>query len=109
MQPMWITKADSRRSELFYDQGYSFEIDWWSLGTIIYECLVGWPPFASENPQDTYRKIVNWQHTLFFPDDVQLSHNSVHLIRWYVIFVSTLRSTHRGRIIRRPRSIASIA
>ncbi|KAK0652267.1 kinase-like domain-containing protein [Cercophora newfieldiana] len=67
--------------ELFYDQGYSFEIDWWSLGTIIYECLVGWPPFASENPQDTYRKIVNWQHTLFFPDDVQLSHNSVHLIR----------------------------
>ncbi|KAK0627044.1 kinase [Immersiella caudata] len=67
--------------ELFYDQGYSFEIDWWSLGTIIYECLVGWPPFASENPQDTYRKIVNWQHTLFFPDDIQLSHNAVHLIR----------------------------
>jgi protein-serine/threonine kinase len=67
--------------ELFYDQGYSFEIDWWSLGAIIYECLVGWPPFASENPQDTYRKIVNWQHTLFFPDDVQLSHDAVHLIR----------------------------
>ncbi|KAL2261539.1 hypothetical protein VTK26DRAFT_3937 [Humicola hyalothermophila] len=39
--------------ELFTGQGYWFEIDWWSLGTIIYECLVGWPPFASENPYDT--------------------------------------------------------
>jgi protein-serine/threonine kinase len=46
-----------------------------------YECLVGWPPFASENPNDTYRKIVNWQQTLFFPDDVPLTHNSVHLMR----------------------------
>jgi len=47
---------------------------------------VGWPPFASENPQDTYRKIINWQHTLFFPDDIQLSYNSIHLLRWYAYF-----------------------
>lgn len=67
--------------ELLFERGYSYEIDWWSLGTIIYECLVGWPPFASENPHDTYRKIVNWQQTLFFPDDVPLTHNSVHLMR----------------------------
>lgn len=70
--------------ELFSHQGYSFDIDWWSLGTIVYECLVGWPPFAAENPQDTYRKIVNWQHTLFFPDDIQLGYNAVHLIRGMV-------------------------
>ncbi|KAK3944122.1 kinase-like domain-containing protein [Diplogelasinospora grovesii] len=67
--------------ELFTKQGYSFDIDWWSLGTIIYECLVGWPPFAAENPYDTYRKIVNWPHTLFFPDDVPLSPIAIHLIR----------------------------
>ncbi|KAK0720678.1 serine/threonine kinase [Lasiosphaeris hirsuta] len=67
--------------ELFSTNGYSFEIDWWSLGTIIYECLVGWPPFAAETFHDTYRKIINWPHTLLFPDDIQLSYNAVHLIR----------------------------
>ncbi|KAK3359017.1 kinase-like domain-containing protein [Lasiosphaeria hispida] len=67
--------------ELFSTNGYSFEIDWWSLGTIIYECLVGWPPFAAETFYDTYRKIINWPHTLLFPDDIQLSYNAVHLIR----------------------------
>lgn len=33
--------------------------------------LVGYPPFCSETPQETYRKIINWRHTLRFPDDCQ--------------------------------------
>lgn len=69
--------------ELFSQNGYSFDIDWWSLGTIMYECLVGWPPFCADSPQGTYKKIVNWPQTLFFPDDIQLSPNAEHLIRRY--------------------------
>jgi protein-serine/threonine kinase len=35
----------------------------------MFECLVGWPPFCAEDAHDTYRKIVNWPSTLYFPED----------------------------------------
>ncbi|ROV90243.1 hypothetical protein VMCG_10269 [Cytospora schulzeri] len=67
--------------EILTLQGYSFDCDWWSLGAIMFECLVGWPPFCAENRKDVYRKIVNWQDTLTLPDDIQISHCAEHLIR----------------------------
>lgn len=67
--------------EIFIRKGYSQECDWWSLGAIMFECLVGWPPFCSETPQETYRKILNWKETLSFPDDIHLSPESEDLIR----------------------------
>ncbi|TPX14836.1 uncharacterized protein E0L32_004945 [Thyridium curvatum] len=67
--------------EIFTGQGYSFSCDWWSLGTIMFECLVGWPPFCAEDRHDTYRKIVNWSQALYFPEDVQLSPQAENLIR----------------------------
>ena len=33
----------------------------------------GYPPFCSENPQETYRKVMNWQKTLIFPPEVPIS------------------------------------
>jgi protein-serine/threonine kinase len=70
--------------EIFGGQGYSFECDWWSLGAIMFECLIGWPPFCADDPHDTYRKIVAWQETLYFPEDIQLGPEAEHLIRRYV-------------------------
>ncbi|POS73210.1 colonial temperature sensitive-1 [Diaporthe helianthi] len=67
--------------EILTGNGYSFDCDWWSLGTIMFECLVGWPPFCAEDRRDVYRKIVNWQHCLYFPDDVRLGHYAEHLIQ----------------------------
>ncbi|KAF4122531.1 protein-serine/threonine kinase [Geosmithia morbida] len=67
--------------EIFTGQGYSFDCDWWSLGTIMFECLVGWPPFCAEDNHDTYRKIVNWRQTLYFPDDITLGVEAENLIR----------------------------
>ncbi len=55
--------------EIFTGQGYSFSCDWWSVGAIMFECLVGWPPFCAEDAHDTYKKIVNWKQHLFFPED----------------------------------------
>ncbi|KAG0230363.1 Serine/threonine-protein kinase [Actinomortierella wolfii] len=67
--------------EIFLQQGYGQECDWWSLGAIMFECLVGYPPFCSENAHETYRKIMNWRETLYFPEDVHLSPEAEDLIR----------------------------
>ncbi|KAJ1814802.1 Serine/threonine-protein kinase [Coemansia sp. RSA 2598] len=67
--------------EIFLQQGYGKACDWWSLGAIMFECLVGYPPFCSENSHETYRKIMHWREALVFPDDVRLSPEAVHLIR----------------------------
>ncbi|KFX92060.1 hypothetical protein V495_03995 [Pseudogymnoascus sp. VKM F-4514 (FW-929)] len=67
--------------EIFSGHGYSYDCDWWSLGTIMFECQIGWPPFCAEEAPDTYRKIVNWRTTLHFPDDIQLGAEAENLIR----------------------------
>lgn len=67
--------------EIFTGQGYSFDCDWWSLGTILFECIVGWPPFCAEDRHDTSRKIVNWRQALYFPDDFTLGVEADSLIR----------------------------
>ncbi|RDL42270.1 Protein kinase-like (PK-like) [Venustampulla echinocandica] len=67
--------------EIFTGHGYGFDCDWWSLGTIMFECQVGWPPFCAEDAHDTYRKIVNWRQSLYFPEDIQLGPEAENLIR----------------------------
>jgi serine/threonine protein kinase len=66
--------------EVFAQTGYGQECDWWSLGVIMYECLVGYPPFYAEDPMSTCRKIVNWKKTLVFPDEANLNKDTQGLI-----------------------------
>ena len=50
--------------------GYGKAVDWWSLGTLIYEMLVGAPPFIDENRERMYQKIQF--EPLVFPDELLL-------------------------------------
>ena len=59
--------------EVFLQTGYDKTCDWWSLGVIMFEMLIGYPPFCSETPQETYRKVMNWKSTLEFPPEVPIS------------------------------------
>ncbi|KAG8640207.1 hypothetical protein MANES_13G035900v8 [Manihot esculenta] len=59
--------------EVLLKKGYAMECDWWSLGAIMYEMLVGYPPFYSDDPMSTCRKIVNWRTHLKFPEEAKLS------------------------------------
>lgn len=66
--------------EVLLKKGYGLECDWWSLGAIMYEMLVGFPPFYSDDPMATCRKIVNWGTTLKFPEEARLSREAKDLI-----------------------------
>ncbi|KAH9613905.1 hypothetical protein KSS87_000903 [Heliosperma pusillum] len=66
--------------EVLLKKGYGMECDWWSLGAIMYEMLVGYPPFYSDDPMSTCRKIVNWRHHLKFPEEARLSREAKDLI-----------------------------
>ncbi|KAJ7005977.1 serine/threonine-protein kinase 38-like [Populus alba x Populus x berolinensis] len=66
--------------EVLLKKGYGMECDWWSLGAIMYEMLVGYPPFYSDEPLSTCRKIVNWRTHLKFPEEAKLSPAAKDLI-----------------------------
>lgn len=66
--------------EVLLKKGYGLECDWWSVGAIMYEMLVGYPPFYSDEPVSTCRKIVHWRHHLKFPPEVRLSDDAKDLI-----------------------------
>ncbi|KAI8430503.1 hypothetical protein MSG28_000754 [Choristoneura fumiferana] len=59
--------------EVFLQTGYGPQADWWSLGVIMYEMLIGYPPFCSESPQETYRKVMSWRESLTFPPEIPIS------------------------------------
>lgn len=67
--------------EIFQQKGYGNECDWWSLGAIMFESLVGYPPFCSESTHETYQKIMQWQYYLVFPEDVHLSREAEDVVR----------------------------
>ena len=59
--------------EVFSQNGYGEEADWWSIGVMFFEMVVGYPPFFSENPSDTCKKIVKWKEHFSIPEDANLS------------------------------------
>ncbi len=66
--------------EVFAQTGYDERCDWWSLGVILYETLMGYPPFYADDPMTTCQKILNWRKTLHIPRDAGLSPIAVDLI-----------------------------
>lgn len=54
--------------EILEEKGHSFPVDWWALGILTYEMIVGFPPFytGSQNNQKMYDLIKS--KPVFFPD-----------------------------------------
>lgn len=44
--------------EIIQSKGHDRAVDWWALGILLYEMLVGYPPFYDESPYKIYEKIL---------------------------------------------------
>ena len=66
--------------EVLNKSGYGKDIDWWSVGVIFFEMLVGYAPFCSEETKEVCYKVINWQKFLKIPDDIKISKEAEDLI-----------------------------
>lgn len=67
--------------EVFGNKGYGQEVDWWSIGVILFEMMVGYPPFFADTPSETCQKIIKWEKYFNIPSDAKLSSNAISLIK----------------------------
>jgi len=51
----------------------------WALGIIIYNMLVGYPPFLASDYRQVYNKVQQGEFT--FPKELEISYNAQSLIR----------------------------
>lgn len=56
-------------------------MDYWSVGIILFELIVGEPPFYSESIVQTYQRIKNHEKELVFPENIEMSDAAKDLIR----------------------------
>lgn len=66
--------------EVLLRKGYTQLCDWWSVGVILFEMLVGQPPFLAPSPTETQLKVINWENTLHIPSQIKLSSEATDFI-----------------------------
>lgn len=59
--------------------GHNKPTDWWALGVLIYEMMVGFLPFRDKQMINMYKKIL--RQPVEFPESLQISEEAKDLIR----------------------------
>ena len=67
--------------EVIRQKGYGQEIDWWSLGVIMFEMMIGYPPFFSESSTETCKKILDWKNSLNIRPEANISKEAEDILR----------------------------
>jgi serine/threonine protein kinase len=61
--------AEYLAPEMLIGNGHDYTVDWWALGILIYEMIVGIPPFFNRNKHKMYNLIKSG--TINFPDKIK--------------------------------------
>lgn len=71
--------AEYLAPEVIQGAAYSYEVDWWSFGTMLYEMLTGITPFWADTHADMYVRVLHDE--LVFPDDRVLDQDTKSILR----------------------------
>lgn len=66
--------------EILRYEKYNAKADLWSVGTVIYEMVVGKPPFRASNHIELLKKIEKSNDQINFPTDFEISQDLIRLI-----------------------------
>ena len=71
----------TRAPEVIAKKEYSFEVDWWCIGILIHDMLVGGSPFSSESKEKVSQKILRGRYTL----PSYLSNSAKNIIKVFLV------------------------
>ncbi|KAE8204927.1 hypothetical protein CF328_g791 [Tilletia controversa] len=71
--------AEYLAPEVIQGAAYSYEVDWWSFGTMLYEMLTGITPFWADTHADMYVRVLHDE--LIFPEDRVLDQDTKSILR----------------------------
>jgi serine/threonine protein kinase len=63
-----VGSPDYMAPEVLRGKPYSYAVDYWSLGCILFEFLAGFPPFSGGTPEETWTNLKNWTKVLRRPE-----------------------------------------
>ncbi|KAI8087009.1 kinase-like domain-containing protein [Gilbertella persicaria] len=65
--------------EILKKQGYSYSVDWWSLGIVIYELLYGERPFRAKSNEELQKRIIS--SPIDFPKEPKVSPEAINFVQ----------------------------
>ncbi|KAL9101130.1 MAG: hypothetical protein Q9163_003574 [Psora crenata] len=67
--------------EILRYEKYDARVDLWSIGTVLYEMLVGKPPFKASNHVELLRRIERGEDKIKFPEEIYISNSLKKMVR----------------------------
>jgi serine/threonine protein kinase len=78
-----VGSPDYMAPEILSGLEYNKNVDYWSLGCIIYEFFAGYPPFTAEEAEQVWENVVHWRDVLDRPEfDVQAATDNLSDDAW---------------------------